>query len=78
MKEAHYLYVADVTGKRSARQRFPEVINAAVRVIAGGCHLNRPIDSLVRSSGLELAIGGPHGRYSGALTRGLLVPAQRS
>ena len=35
--------------------RWQDRLTPLQRLIAGGCHLNRPIDSLVRSSGLELA-----------------------
>jgi hypothetical protein len=34
--------------------RWQDRLTPLQRVIAGGCHLNRPIDSLIRSSGLEL------------------------
>jgi ubiquinone/menaquinone biosynthesis C-methylase UbiE len=34
--------------------RWQDRLTPLQRVVAGGCHLNRPIDSLVRSSGLEL------------------------
>ncbi|HXT90350.1 MAG TPA: class I SAM-dependent methyltransferase [Trebonia sp.] len=35
--------------------RWQDRLTPLQRLIAGGCHLNRPIDALVRSSGLELA-----------------------
>jgi ubiquinone/menaquinone biosynthesis C-methylase UbiE len=58
--------------------RWQDRITPLQRVIAGGCHLNRPIDSLIRSSGLELAklsnyeVSGPRANgymYEGIATK---------
>lgn len=55
--------------------RWQDRLTPLQRLLAGGCHLNRPIDSLVRASGLELAkisnyaVSGP--RASGYMYEGV-------
>jgi ubiquinone/menaquinone biosynthesis C-methylase UbiE len=58
--------------------RWQDRITPLQRLIAGGCHLNRPIESLVRSSGLEVAkisnyeVSGPKASgymYEGVATK---------
>ena len=58
--------------------RWQDRLTPLQRVIAGGCHLNRPIDSLIRSSGFELTkltnyeVSGPKANgymYEGVATK---------
>jgi AcrR family transcriptional regulator len=70
--------LADVTAKRSANERFPEVIAAAVRVFARDGYRSAHMSDVAREAGLSEAalyryVGGKEGLFGLAIRHALLL-----
>ena len=70
--------LAQVTGKRSAHQRFPEVIAAAVRVFARDGYRSAHMSDVAREAGLSEAalyryVDGKEGLFVLAIRHALLL-----
>jgi len=70
--------LADVTGKRTARARFPEVIDAAVRVFARDGYRSAHMSDVAREAGLSEAalyryVDGKEGLFVLAIRHALLL-----